>query len=276
MSSDNRLGYEVDQIRRRKERRFQLKVFVSWSILFFFLLFLFSGLEISLFGLVIKTITLDLEFIKRSGPDIGRGMIITIILSVSSITLASMLALLSALGRMSRIPLAYATSTFYISLVRGTPLLLQIFFLFFALPQIGIRLGPMTAGILALGLNYGAYMAEIFRAGIEAVDVGQKEAAYALGMTNGQTLRRIVFPQALRLIIPPIGNQFVAMQKDSALISTVGFVHEILWRAGKHGRRDARQLEALLVAAVFYWALTIIFSTFQSRVEDKFSKSVRK
>ena len=128
MSPDNRLGYEVDQIRRRKERRFQLKVFVSWSILFFFLLFLFSGLEISLFGLVIKTITLDLEFIKRSGPDIGRGVTITIILSVSSITLASMLALLSALGRMSRIPLAYATSTFYISLVRGTPLLLQIFF----------------------------------------------------------------------------------------------------------------------------------------------------
>ena len=90
MPSGNRLGYEVDQIRRRRERRFQLKVFISWSILFFFLLFLFSGLEISLFGLRIKTITLDLEFIKRSGPDIGRGVIITIILSVSSIIVFSL------------------------------------------------------------------------------------------------------------------------------------------------------------------------------------------
>ena len=275
MPSNNRLSFQVEQIRQRKERRFWLKVFLSWSILFFLLLFLFSGLKINVFGLKIKTIDLDLEFIKRSGPDIGQGVVLTMTLSIASIALASLLALLSALGRMSRIPLAYATSTFYISLVRGTPLLLQIFFLFFALPQVGIRLGPMTAGIFALGLNYGAYMAEIFRAGIESVDVGQKEAAYALGMNHSQTLRRVVFPQALRLIIPPIGNQFIAMQKDSALISTVGFVHEILWRAGKHGRRDARQLEALLIAAVFYWILTIIFSTFQSRIEEQFSKGVR-
>ncbi len=275
MPSNNRLSFQVEQIRQRKERRFWLKVFLSWSILFFLLLFLFSGLKINVFGLKIKTIDLDLEFIKRSGPDIGQGVVLTMTLSIASIVLASLLALLSALGRMSRIPLAYATSTFYISLVRGTPLLLQIFFLFFALPQVGIRLGPMTAGIFALGLNYGAYMAEIFRAGIESVDVGQKEAAYALGMNHSQTLRRVVFPQALRLIIPPIGNQFIAMQKDSALISTVGFVHEILWRAGKHGRRDARQLEALLIAAVFYWILTIIFSTFQSRIEEQFSKGVR-
>jgi len=273
--SDNKLSFQVEQIRQRKERWFWLKVFLSWSILFFLLLFLFSGLNINVFGLKIKTIDLDLEFIKRSGPDISQGIVLTMTLSIASIALASLLALLSALGRMSRIPLAYATSTFYISLVRGTPLLLQIFFLFFALPQVGIRLGPMTAGIFALGLNYGAYMAEIFRAGIESVDVGQKEAAYALGMNHSQTLRRVVFPQALRLIIPPIGNQFIAMQKDSALISTVGFVHEILWRAGKHGRRDARQLEALLIAAVFYWILTIIFSTFQSRIEEQFSKGVR-
>ena len=275
MPSNNRLSFQVEQIRQRKERRFWLKVFLSWSILFFLLLFLFSGLKINVFGLKIKTIDLDLEFIKRSGPDIGQGVVLTMTLSIASIVLASLLALLSALGRMSRIPLAYATSTFYISLVRGTPLLLQIFFLFFALPQVGIRLGPMTAGIFALGLNYGAYMAEIFRAGIESVDVGQKEAAYALGMNHSQTLRRVEFPQAYRLIIPPIGNQFIAMQKDSALISTVGFVHEILWRAGKHGRRDARQLEALLIAAVFYWILTIIFSTFQSRIEEQFSKGVR-
>ncbi len=229
------LGQQVELIRQQQEREFQIGVYVSWAVLFFFLILAFSGLKINLFGFEIKTIALDLGFITRSGPNIAEGIVVTIILSTASIVLACLLALMGALGRLSRFPPAYATSTFYISLVRGTPLLLQIFFLFFALPQIGIRLGPMTAGILALGLNYGAYMAEIFRAGIQSVDIGQQEAAYALGMTRNQMMHRVVFPQALRLIIPPIGNQFIAMQKDSALVSTVGFVHEILWRAEKHG-----------------------------------------
>lgn len=269
------LGRQVELIRQQQEREFQIGVYVSWAVLFFFLILAFSGLKIDLFGVEIKTIALDIGFITRSGPNIAEGIVVTIILSTASIALACLLALMGALGRLSRFPPAYATSTFYISLVRGTPLLLQIFFLFFALPQIGIRLGPMTAGILALGLNYGAYMAEIFRAGIQSVDIGQQEAAYALGMTRNQMMHRIIFPQALRLIIPPIGNQFIAMQKDSALVSTVGFVHEILWRAEKHGRRDARHLEALLVAAAFYWILTIIFSVFQSKIEDRLSKGVR-
>ena len=140
------------------------------------------------------------------------------------------------MGRLSRIAPLYALSTFYVSLIRGTPLLLQIFFFFLALPQLGIVLPGFVAGIIALSLNYGAYMSEIFRAGIQGVGKGQREAALALGMTQGQMMRRIVLPQALRFVIPPVGNEFIAMLKDSSLVSTTGFVQDILWRAQKVGR----------------------------------------
>lgn len=174
-----------------------------------------------------------------------------------------------------QVPPAYALATFYISLIRGTPLLLQIIFFFLALPQLGIRLTGFTAGVLALGLNYGAYMTEIFRAGIQSVGIGQREAALAIGMTANQIMRRVVLPQALRLVIPPIGNQFIAMLKDTALISVTGFVHETLWRAQKVGRANFRSLEALLVAAIFYWIITILFSAVQARIEARMARGDR-
>jgi polar amino acid transport system permease protein len=182
---------------------------------------------------------------------------------------------LAALGRLSTIPPVYAISTFYVSLIRGTPLYLQIFFFFLALPQLGIILPGLWAGVVALGLNYGAYMSEIFRAGISAVGKGQREAALALGMTPGQTMRRIVLPQALRFAIPPTGNEFIAMTKDSALVSATGFVHEIMWRATKVGRSQFHNLEALIIAAVFYWILTLILSALQSRLEARMSRGER-
>jgi polar amino acid transport system permease protein len=194
---------------------------------------------------------------------------------VLSIVLATVLSLLGALGRLSKYPPAYALATFYISLIRGTPLLLQIIFFFLALPQLGIRLTGLWAGVLALGLNYGAYMTEIMRAGIQSVDLGQREAALAIGMTQPQIMRRIVLPQALRLVIPPIGNQFIAMLKDTSLISVTGFVWEILWRAQKVGRANFRSLEALLIAAIFYWIITILFSMVQGRIEDYLARGER-
>src|SRR3989337_3787905 len=119
----------------------------------------------------------------------------------------------------------------------------------------GIVLSGRGAGVLALGLNYGAYMSEIFRAGILSVGKGQREAALALGMTYTQMMKRIVLPQALRFAIPPTGNEFIAMLKDSALVSATGFVHEILWRAPTVGRANFRNLQALIIAAVFYWVM---------------------
>ena len=156
--------------------------------------------------------------------------------------LAIVLALMGALARISRNPVAYGVAGFYVSFFRGTPLIVQMFMLYLALPPVGRNLAAeygwlpegfdqalileaATAGTLALGLNYGAYMTEIFRAGIQSVAGGQGEAADALGMTYGQKMRKVVLPQAFRVIIPPTGNEFIAMMKDTALVSFLGVNH---------------------------------------------------
>lgn len=266
---------ELARRRSRRERRFNLGVKISYVVLFLFLAFLFSGVQISIGPIQISTISLDWDFIRTYASFIFQGVYLTILLSILAITLSVVLAILGALGRLSRSPFAYALATFYVSLIRGTPLLLQIFFFFLALPQLGIVMSGLTAGVLALGINYGAYNTEIVRAGIQSVGVGQREAAMALGMTNNQILRRIVLPQALRLTIPPLGNQFIAMLKDTSLVATTGFVWEILWRSQKVGRANFRSLEALLIAAVFYWIITIIFSYVQDRIEARIARGER-
>ena len=196
-------------------------------------------------------------------------------ISILSILLATLLALLAALGRLSTFPPIYALSTFYVSLIRGTPLFLQLFFFFLALPQLGIILPGLWAGVLALGLNYGAYMSEIFRAGLSSVGKGQREAAMAIGMTPAQTMRRVILPQALRFAIPPTGNEFIAMTKDTALVSATGFVHELMWRATKVGRAYFRSMEALIIAAIFYWGMTLILSYLQNRIEARLARGDR-
>ena len=264
---------QMAQRRRRRDRRFSAGVRVSYVVLFLGLAFLFSGIEIEALG--ISTIALDWDFIRTYTPFIVQGVWLTIWLSILSIALSIVLAILGALGRLSKSPPAYALATFYVSLIRGTPLLLQLFFFFLALPQLGIVLTGMTAGVLALGINYGAYNTEIVRAGIQSVGVGQREAALAIGMTNNQIMRRIVLPQALKLTIPPLGNQFIAMLKDTSLVAMTGFVWELLWRAQKVGRANFRSLEALLIAAVFYWIITIIFSAIQDRIEARIARAER-
>jgi len=271
--SQSELIFEQQQ---RTKRNFNLNVQVSWVALFVLLIFFFSGTQLSLGVIEIKTIRLDFAFIREWTPFISKGISQTILISALSIILAVFLAFLGGIGRLSKLPPAYALATFYISLIRGTPLFLQVIFFFLALPQLGIQLPGLWAGVLALGLNYGAYMTEIFRAGIQGIGIGQREAAIALGMVPRQVMTRIVLPQALRLVIPPIGNQFIAMLKDSALVSATGFVHEILWRAQKAGRQNFRNLEALLVAAIFYWVVTIIFSYFQSRLESHLARGERR
>lgn len=252
-----------------------IQVVVWWMIILALVIFAFSGISFNLGPMTIKTIKLDGEFISTWWWYISEGVPQTLWISAVSIIFASLLALLSALGRLSGVPPLVALSSFYVSLIRGTPLYLQIFFFFLALPQIGIKLPPAVAGVLALSLNYGAYMSEIFRAGISSVSRGQREAATALGMTNGQMMRRIVLPQALRLVVPPTGNEFIAMLKDSALVSATGFVQEIMWRAQKVGRANFRGLEALLVAALWYWLMTIIFSFIQANIEKRMSRGDR-
>jgi polar amino acid transport system permease protein len=211
---------------------------------------------------VLRRFQLDIAFMGYWFEFILGGAGLTVLVSAASIALAVVLALFGALGRMSKNPILNGISGFYISLVRGTPLLVQIFIWYLGLPQLGIVLEAIPAGILALGVNYGAYMTEIFRAGIQAISKGQHEAAEALGMSRTQTLRRIVLPQAFRIVIPPIGNEFIAMMKDSSLVYFMG-VWELTFRAQKIGRQNFRTMETFIIAAAFYWILTVIFQFLQ-------------
>jgi polar amino acid transport system permease protein len=195
----------------------------------------------------------------------------TVYVSLISIFFACVLALMGALARLSRSGPAFGIATFYISFFRGTPLLLQVYLIYLGLPQIGLTLPAIPSGVIALSLCYGAYMAEIFRAGIEGVPQGQREAARALGLKEGLILRKIVLPQAMRLIVPPVGNQFIAMLKDSSLVSVMG-VWELTFIARTQGRSEFRHLEMLITAALIYWLLSIVFEVIQARLEAYYGK----
>jgi polar amino acid transport system permease protein len=242
-------------------------------------------------GILFYLSSFDIDWMQTNFKFIVTGVWVTIVTALLSIVLATVLALFGALGRLSKNSIAYGVSGFYTSFFRGTPLIVQIFLIYLALPQIGLSLedrgvvpqgsqryfllSAVFAGILALGLNYGAYMTEIFRAGILAVGPGQTEAADALGMSYRQRMRRVVLPQAFKVIIPPTGNEFIAMIKDTALLSFVAsaiFWYDIFKRAQVVGSRDYRNLEALIVTAAIYWLLTSIFTFFQSKLEAKISR----
>jgi polar amino acid transport system permease protein len=225
----------------------------------------------------------DTDFMGDWFPFLLRGVPLTIGICLAAIVLATALALLGALGRLSKNAVANGVANFYVSFIRGTPLVVQIFFIYFAFPQLAFKpsspafLEPLLvydlvfAGVLALGVNYGAYMTEIFRAGIQAVGHGQIEAAHALGMSGAQTTRRIVLPQAVRVIIPPTGNDFIAMLKDSALVGFAG-TPELFNRAFTVGRAEAHPFETFAVAALIYWFLTSVFSFFQKKLETRVAR----
>ena len=239
-------------------------------------------------GLIIFLIVLLLQFnfdpayVFDHYEFVLKGLLITIGISMASIAAATVLALLGALGRLSHNSIAQGVSGFYVSLVRGTPLLIQIYIIYLGLPQIGSTLNSMgypdigrmftltavQSGILALSLNYGAYMTEIFRAGIQSIGHGQREAAESIGMTRWQIMKRVILPQAVRVIIPDIGNQFIAMQKDSAQVSVMG-IWEMTYRANRFARQDSKFMEMFVVAAAFYWLLTIVSSWLEGMLERR-------
>jgi len=202
-----------------------------------------------------------------------QGAVLTVYVCFVSIACATGLALLAALARLSGNGLAFGVSTFYISFFRGTPLLLQVMLIYLGLPQIQIVINAIPAGVIALSLCYGAYMAEIFRAGIMAIPRGQREASFALGLKPGQTMRLVILPQAMRLIVPPTGNQFIAMLKDSALVSVMG-VWELSFLARTHGRAEFKYMEMLIAAGAIYWILSGLFEYLQSRIERRYGKGI--
>lgn len=154
-------------------------------------------------------------------PDLLHGALISIELTLCIMLISLPFGLLLALAKLGRSRILRMLASFYIEIIRGTPALLQLFYIYFVLPAFGIKFDPFTAGVIGLSINYSAYLAEVYRAGIVAVPPGQIEAAKALGMSRRKMLRLIVLPQAIRVVVPPLGNYCISLFKDTSLVSIV-------------------------------------------------------
>jgi len=220
--------------------RLRVQIFIVWIELFLlFLAFAFS-------------FDLKFSFIQsKIGLMVSKGLFTTIYISAVSIVIATAIAIVGAIAKLSNNGFAYAIASFYTSLFRGLPLLLQVYLIYKGLPQLGFMVDTIPSGIAALSLCYGAYMTEIFRAGIQSIPKGQWEASRALGFRFSLILRKIILPQAIPIIVPPTGNQFIAMLKDSSLVSVLG-IWELMYMAKTLGQRDFRHMEMLLTAAMIY------------------------
>jgi len=205
-------------------------------------------------------------------PLIREGAWRTIQVAVAAQLLGVVLGLLFALMRISRNPVTNVFSGFYVWFFRGTPVLLQLFILYFGIPQLvgdqtfTRELTAFRAAILAFGVNEGAYMSEIVRAGILSVEAGQMDAAKSLGMTQLQAMRHVVLPQALRVVVPPTGNEFIAMLKNTSLASAISLV-ELLYASNLIYSSNFKFMELLVVAAIWYLAMTTVFSLLQAELE---------
>lgn len=203
--------------------------------------------------------TLDFSVVWQYWPFLRDGAWLTLQLSVLGSALGLLLGLLAALARLSGSSVLSWPAGLYIWSIRGTPLLVQLFIIYYGLPQLGIQITAYTAAVLGLGINGGAYMAESYRASIEAIPRGQTEAALSLGMSPALAMRRIIIPQALKIAIPSLGNQAIILLKDSSLASVIALA-ELLMVAKRYGSRHFTFLEFFLVAALLYLVLTTIFN----------------
>jgi His/Glu/Gln/Arg/opine family amino acid ABC transporter permease subunit len=192
--------------------------------------------------------------VANLGPLLA-GLWLTIQLTIVVIILSMVGGLLVALGGMSRFaPLRWIIKA-YIEVIRGTPLLLQLVYIYYVLPEFGIRFNSFSAGVLALTLNYSAYISEVYRGGIQAIGRGQRDAAAALGMTPGLAMRRIVLPQAIRIVIPSLGNYFIGLFKDTALCSVVS-IQEVLFTAQILAAQNFQYFTLYTVVGVMYFAVS--------------------
>lgn len=207
----------------------------------------------------------------KNGLALLNGAILTITLTVVSVFFGMILGLFLSLGRLSKNKLIDRLCWLYIWLFRGTPLLMQIFFIYYALPMIdpNLSLPQLPAAFIALSLNSGAYLAEIMRAAIQSIDKGQMEAAKALGMSYWKALRRIIIPQSYRRLIPPIGNEFIAIIKDSSLVSVVALTE--LMRTTSVTANSTGNAFIYIPSAIIYLAMTTIFTLIFDKLEKKYS-----
>ena len=212
----------------------------------------------------------SISVIKEVFPFLLKGALYTIIFSAASELIGIIVGLFTAIIRVTKIKVLSQLATIYVDIFRGTPLLMQIIFVYYALPYVGINLPAPVAGIVALSVNSGAYVSEIFRAGIESIDKGQIEAARSLGMSYAQAMRYVVIPQTMKRVLPPLTNEFVALIKDSSLLSVIA-ISELL-RTSKEMMTWKLNPSSLTAAALLYLAITVPLTRLVSYLENKMKK----
>lgn len=206
-------------------------------------------------------------------PIVGGAVTGTIPLALVSFVLGLIIALGVALMRLSRIRVVSGIARVYVSIVRGTPLLVQLFVIFYGLPSIGILVDPWPSAVIAFSLNVGGYAAEVIRAAILSVPKGQWEAGYTIGMARGQTLMRVILPQAARVSVPPLSNTFISLVKDTSLASLI-LVTELFRQAQEIAAFSQEFMALYIEAAVVYWVICLVLSSAQSVIERRLDRYV--
>ena len=218
---------------------------------------------------------MDLEIMRSYLPRFWEALALTVKIGWQGVLLAFLLGLLCAGIVHLRLPVLSALVKGYVELFRSTPLLVQLFFLYFALPKVGIRISAPVCGSLGLGLLGGAYMAETFRSGLESVPSSQLESALSLGMTPAQTLRLVILPQAVRNILPALGNEFVTIIKESSIVSVIS-IADLMFRAKGIIAKTYNSLECLAVVAIIYFILTFLGGRLIALMERRMSYGRKK
>ena len=213
-----------------------------------------------------------MELLAGALPLMLKGAGWTLVLAVTSVVFGALVGALVALVRLAKIPLLAALAALYVSGFRGTPLLVQLFVIYFGLPSIGIQFDPITAGILGLSLNVGAYLSETLRGAINGVAHGQWDAARSLGLTQMQLMRHVVGPQALRLAVPSLSNSLISLIKDTSLVSVIA-VSELMLVTKEVIATTFQPFPLYLAAAAIYWALSASFESLQKKLERRLNRS---
>ncbi|MQT14641.1 cystine ABC transporter permease [Segnochrobactrum spirostomi] len=217
----------------------------------------------------------SLQLIAQSLPFLLRGAVYSIGLGVGSMAIGLVIAFFVAIVRLQRVPVLALAARLYVSFIRGTPLLVQLFLIYYGLPQYGVTLGPLTSALIGFSLSVGAYSSEILRGAIGAIDHGQWEAATVIGMTRWQTLRRVILPQAARTALPPLGNNFIGLIKDTSLAATIQ-VPELFRQAQLVTARTFDIFAMYFAAAAIYWILSTILAFGQDRLEVRANRHSRR
>ncbi|AKV86293.1 amino acid ABC transporter permease [Microbacterium sp. 1.5R] len=212
-------------------------------------------------------------FFDSLGPIALAGVTVTVPLALISFALGLVLAIGAALMRISVNPVLSGIARFYISVIRGTPMIVQLFVIFYGLGSIGLKLDPWTSAIIALSLNVGGYGAEVVRAAILSVPKGQWEAAYTVGMNRTRTLTRVILPQAARVSVPPLSNTFISLVKDTSLASLI-LVTELFKVAQQIAAATLEFMVVYLAAALVYWVICLVLSFGQSALERRLDRNV--